>query len=105
MTLAKLTFPLVRPILHRLDAEDAHRLTLAMVKFAGAATLRMNLPVECFGLRFPNPLGLAAGFDKNAEVADAMLDLGFGFVEMGTVTPRPQPGNERPRLFPRLFRN
>ena len=54
---------------------------------------------QAFGLRFPNPLGLAAGFDKNAEVPDAMLALGFGFTEIGTVTPRPQAGNPRPRLF------
>src|SRR6185312_6936616 len=58
-----------------------------------------RLAVEALGLRFPNPLGLAAGFDKNAEVPGAMLRLGFGFVEVGTLTPRPQRGNARPRLF------
>ena len=55
--------------------------------------------MRAFGLNFPNPIGLAAGFDKNAEVPDALLRLGFGFVEIGTVTPRPQAGNPRPRLF------
>src|SRR6185369_7718949 len=58
-----------------------------------------KLRVQAFGLTFPNPVGLAAGFDKNAEVPDALLRLGFGFVEAGGVTPRPQPGNPRPRLF------
>jgi dihydroorotate dehydrogenase len=101
MSLATLAFPAVKPVLHRLDAETAHRLTIAMLKFAGAggAPAESGLATVCFGLRFPNPLGLAAGFDKNAEVPDAMLDLGFGFVEIGTVTPRPQAGNDRPRLF------
>src|SRR6516164_8810265 len=58
-----------------------------------------RLAVDALGLKFPNPLGLAAGFDKNAEVPGAMLRLGFGFVEVGTLTPRPQDGNARPRLF------
>ena len=62
-------------------------------------SLLPNLAISCFGLDFENPLGLAAGFDKNAEVPDAMLGLGFGFVEVGTITPRPQAGNPRPRLF------
>src|SRR5690348_17105387 len=58
-----------------------------------------KLAVRAFGLNFPNPVGMAAGFDKNGEVPDALLRLGFGFVEIGTVTPRPQAGNPRPRLF------
>jgi dihydroorotate dehydrogenase len=86
-----------------LDAETAHRATVqAMAKGVGprphvAADSRLETMVA--GIRFPNPLGLAAGFDKNAECPDAMLGLGFGFVEIGAVTPRPQPGNERPRVF------
>lgn len=102
MRLAALAFPLARPVLHALDAETAHGLTIAALK-ALPATARgsddARLAVSAFGLRFPNPLGLAAGFDKNAEVPDAMLSLGFGFTEIGTVTPRPQVGNPRPRLF------
>lgn len=102
MNLAAMAFPLARPLLHALDAETAHRLTIAALTHIpnrDAAASDPRLAVEAFGLRFPNPLGLAAGFDKNAEVADAMLGLGFGFVEVGTLTPRPQEGNPRPRLF------
>src|SRR5690242_1061885 len=101
MRLASLGFPLVKPVLRCLDAETAHRITLAMLKLSAPAPASRPpaLAVDCFGLNFPNPLGLAAGFDKNGEVPDALLGLGFGFVELGTVTPRPQPGNERPRLF------
>lgn len=91
-----------------LAPETAHGLTLTLVKSglvrAPAAAANPRLAVSCLGLDFPNPLGLAAGFDKNAEVPDAMLRLGFGFVEVGSVTPRPQPGNPRPRLF-RLTRD
>ena len=64
-----------------------------------SARRRSQLAVRAFGLNFPNPIGMAAGFDKNAEVPDALLRLGFGFVEIGTVTPQPQGGNPRPRLF------
>ena len=88
--------------LRLLDAEDAHRATIAALKFLPATKLKPDDPslaVEAFGLHFPNPVGLAAGFDKNAEVFDATLGLGFGFVEVGTLTPRPQPGNARPRAF------
>ncbi len=102
MSLAALAFPLARPLLHALDAETAHGLTiraLSALPAGAAAAGDPRLSVEAFGLRFPNPLGLAAGFDKNAEVPDAMLALGFGFTEIGTVTPRPQEGNPRPRLF------
>jgi dihydroorotate dehydrogenase len=100
--LAKLGFALARPVLTRMDAEDAHRLTIEALRRAPLSEPRQSAPemaVRCLGLSFPNPLGLAAGFDKNAEVPDRMLSLGFGFVEVGTVTPRPQDGNPRPRLF------
>jgi len=93
---------LARPLLARLDPEDAHRLTIAMLKFAPlrrAGEDDRRLGVRAFGLNFPNPVGMAAGFDKHAEVPDALLRLGFGFVEVGTVTPQPQPGNPRPRVF------
>jgi dihydroorotate dehydrogenase len=90
------------PVLNRLPAETAHRAAINALKFTPAAKTPPadpRLAVEVLGLRFPNPLGLAAGFDKNAEVPGAMLALGFGFVEVGTLTPRPQAGNARPRLF------
>ncbi len=93
---------LVRPLLHALDPEDAHALTLRLLKFAPklpAIHDDKRLAVRAFGLNFPNPVGMAAGFDKNAEVPDALLRLGFGFVEVGTITPRPQAGNPRPRVF------
>jgi len=102
MTLASLAFPLIRPLLHALDAETAHGLTIRLLKLmppAAARPLVSHLAVSTLGLHFANPLGLAAGFDKNAEVPDAMLAQGFGFVEVGTVTPKPQSGNPRPRLF------
>jgi dihydroorotate dehydrogenase len=102
MSLAGLGFALSRPLLHRLDAEQAHRLTIKTLSCLPAAAPPgpdPQLSQKLFGLDFPNPLGLAAGFDKNAEVPDQMLGLGFGFVEVGTVTPRPQEGNPRPRLF------
>jgi dihydroorotate dehydrogenase len=93
-----LVFPLVRNI----DAETAHRLTLKLLRHAPLPPACANdalLATTLFGKRLPNPVGLAAGFDKNAEVPDAMLRLGFGFVEIGGVTPKPQPGNPRPRVF------
>jgi dihydroorotate dehydrogenase len=98
-----LAFALARPLLHVLDAEQAHRLTIQALKHAlplghGPIT-SPALKRRVFGLDFPNPVGLAPGFDKNAEVSDAMLAQGFGFVEIGTVTPLPQSGNARPRLF------
>ncbi|GJE38747.1 quinone-dependent dihydroorotate dehydrogenase [Methylobacterium persicinum] len=95
-------FPLVRPLLHRLDAERAHDLTiraLAMLPRPSPAADDPCLAVEVLGRRFPNPVGLAAGFDKGARAADALLGLGFGFVEVGGVVPRPQPGNPKPRVF------
>lgn len=91
------------PLLRRLDAETAHGLALRALGagLAGrdAAADDPRLATEAFGLRFRNPIGLAAGFDKNAEAVLPLMRLGFGFVEAGTVTPRPQPGNPRPRLF------
>ncbi|MGO9630495.1 MAG: quinone-dependent dihydroorotate dehydrogenase [Xanthobacteraceae bacterium] len=93
---------LVRPLLHALDPEDAHALMLKLLKFAPllpAVRDDTRLAVRAFGLNFPNPVGMAAGFDKNAEVPDALFRLGFGFVEVGTITPRPQAGNPRPRIF------
>jgi dihydroorotate dehydrogenase len=93
---------LARPFLRALDAEDAHRLTVNLLKHAPlppAAPDDPRLAMRVFGLNFPNPIGMAAGFDKNADVPDALLRLGFGFVEVGTITPRPQPGNPKPRVF------
>ena len=90
------------PLLRWFDPEDAHRLALQGLKLLPIARPRPDdhkLAVRAFGLNFPNPVGIAAGFDKNAEVPDALLRLGFGFVEVGTVTPKPQAGNPRPRLF------
>jgi dihydroorotate dehydrogenase len=93
---------LARPLLRALDPEDAHRLAIRMLQFAplpSASRDDKRLAMRVFGLNFPNPIGLAAGFDKNAEVPDALLRAGFGFVEVGTITPQPQGGNPRPRLF------
>lgn len=95
-------FSLIRPFVFTLDAERAHRLTIDALRFwpgSRPASHDAGLAVELAGLRFPSPVGLAAGFDKNAQVPDAMLSLGFGSVEVGTLTPRPQAGNPRPRLF------
>jgi dihydroorotate dehydrogenase len=91
-----------RPLLRAMDPEDAHGLALRALKLAPlpkAVPDDPRLAVRAFGLGFPNPVGIAAGFDKHAEVPDALLRIGFGFVEVGTVTPRPQIGNPRPRLF------
>jgi len=93
---------LARPLLRRIDPETAHALALNALKLAPlprAAPDDEKLQMQAFGLTFPNPVGLAAGFDKHAEVPDALLRLGFGFVEVGGVTPKPQPGNPKPRLF------
>jgi dihydroorotate dehydrogenase len=96
-------YPLVWPLLRLMDPEKAHGLAVRALKSGLAprppAVSDARLRCEIWGLPLANPLGLAAGFDKNAEVADAMLGLGFGLVEVGTVTPRPQPGNPRPRMF------
>jgi dihydroorotate dehydrogenase len=93
---------LARPLLYALDPEDAHRLAIRMLQIAPlppAGPDDSRLATRVFGLNFPNPIGTAAGFDKHAEIPDALLRAGFGFVEVGTVTPLPQPGNPRPRLF------
>ncbi|MDQ0472496.1 quinone-dependent dihydroorotate dehydrogenase [Labrys wisconsinensis] len=95
-------YPLARPVLMGMDPERAHALTLRALRLMPLPPARPDEPglaVEAFGLRFPNPVGVAAGFDKDAEVVDPMLRLGFGFVEVGSLTPRPQAGNPRPRLF------
>ncbi|BAL24117.1 quinone-dependent dihydroorotate dehydrogenase [Azoarcus sp. KH32C] len=96
-------YDIARPILFSLDAETAHEFSLAALNLAGrllpAATPLAAEPVQAMGLTFPNRIGLAAGLDKNGEAIDGLARFGFGFLEIGTVTPRPQPGNPRPRLF------
>ena len=95
-------YPLLRPALFLLDAESAHGLSIATLKalpLHGTDRSDGPLATEVAGLHFPNPLGMAAGFDKDAEVPDALLGLGFGFAEVGSITPLPQAGNPRPRLF------
>ena len=90
------------PLLRWFDPEDAHRMAIQGLRLLPPVKPRTDdhkLAVRAFGLNFPNPIGMAAGFDKSAEVPDALLRLGFGFVEIGTVTPKPQGGNPRPRLF------
>jgi len=90
------------PLLRWFDPEDAHRLAIQGLRLLPPARLRPDdekLAVRAFGLNFPNPIGMAAGFDKNADAPDALLRLGFGFVEVGTVTPKLQGGNPRPRIF------
>jgi dihydroorotate dehydrogenase len=91
---------ILRPLLFQLNAERAHGLAIQALRsgLIGHGE-RTALPTTVFGIGFPNPVGFAAGFDKNAEIADPLLRLGFGFVEVGTITPRPQSGNPRPRLF------
>ena len=99
-------YPLARPFLFGLDAEQAHELTL------GALAALQNTPLQCLwaaprvadpvtlaGLHFPNRVGLAAGLDKNGRAIDGLGAMGFGFIEVGTVTPRAQPGNPKPRIF------
>ncbi len=95
-------YPLVRPLVFALGAEGAHRLTIRALKAVPPGSPPREDPllaIRVAGLDFPNPVGLAAGFDKDAEVPAQMLGFGFGSVEVGTLTPRPQPGNEGPRLF------
>ena len=100
-----MSYALLRPALFALGPETAHLLTLNSLKalqLAGVARAprpRAACERAVMGLKFPNPIGLAAGLDKNGEYIDALATLGFGFIEIGTVTPRPQPGNPRPRLF------
>ncbi|WP_413439100.1 quinone-dependent dihydroorotate dehydrogenase [Sulfuriferula sp. GW1] len=99
-------YTLLRPLLFRFDAETAHHLTLSSLQAAYRLGLSRLIapaasgePVSCMGITFPNTVGLAAGLDKNGAYIDALAALGFGFIEIGTVTPRPQPGNPKPRLF------
>lgn len=96
-------YSLARPMLFSLAPERAHELTLSMLKTAHKmGMLRQTIqpkPVTCMGIEFPNPVGLAAGLDKNGAYIDALAGLGFGFIEIGTITPRPQSGNPKPRLF------
>lgn len=97
-----LLFSFARPLIAAMDPEKVHGMTIAALRAMPLALPQNDDPLlrtTYFGLEFPNPVGMAAGFDKNAEVPDAVLGLGFGFTEIGTVTPRPQPGNPRPRLF------
>ncbi|MGQ0654848.1 MAG: dihydroorotate dehydrogenase (quinone) [Betaproteobacteria bacterium] len=91
-------YGLARALLFALDPETAHRLTLGLLEFSPFSSSLVR-PVRAMGIDFPNPVGLAAGLDKHAEHVDALARLGFGFLELGGVTPRPQPGNPRPRLF------
>ena len=98
----KLFAPFAQSLLLRLEPEAAHRATLTALKlmpWPAKAADDPRLKLEAFGLSFSNPLGMAAGFDKNAEVPDALLALGFGFTEIGSITPRPQSGNPQPRVF------
>jgi dihydroorotate dehydrogenase len=97
-------YPLVRPLLFSLDAEQVHELTIAWLsRYPASGTLLVGAtvrdPVRLMGLEFRNRVGLAAGLDKNGECIEAFDRMGFGFIEIGTVTPRPQPGNPRPRMF------
>src|SRR5256885_6743468 len=95
-------YRIIRPLAFALDAETAHRLTIKVLKLVPARRppdFPASLKTTVVGLDFPTPVGLAAGFDKDAEVAEQMLSLGFGFVEVGTLTPRAQEGNPKPRLF------
>lgn len=101
MKSADLIYPLLRPALFRLDAEKAHRLAVRSLGMLGGSPPAPHpaLAQRLWSLDFPNPVGLAAGFDKNAECYRGALGFGFGFVEIGSVTPRPQAGNPKPRLF------
>ncbi|NBO87875.1 MAG: quinone-dependent dihydroorotate dehydrogenase, partial [Burkholderiaceae bacterium] len=100
------TYPLVRPLLFSLDPEEAHDFSFAQLDRLERCGLLKTLvgkpiikPIELCGLRFRNPVGLAAGLDKDGKHIDALASLGFGFLEIGTVTPLPQPGNPKPRMF------
>jgi len=100
------TYSLIKPLIFQFDAESTHDLTLKSLKYAERSGLLKLYPAapaceprQVMGITFPNAVGLAAGLDKNGAVIDGMAALGFGFVEIGTVTPRPQPGNPKPRLF------
>src|SRR5579859_4866070 len=102
---------LIRPVLFLFDPEKIHHFTFSLLRFFGAVPWAKNLLTafysvadrrlerNLFGVRFKNPIGLAAGFDKDAKLIDELACLGFGFIEIGTITPRPQSGNGKPRLF------
>lgn len=94
-------YSLIRPLLFGLDAERAHDITLSVLDYIPSVFFKnpQGKPIDAMGLRFPHPVGLAAGLDKNGEHLDALAKLGFSFIELGTVTPRPQSGNPQPRLF------
>lgn len=99
-------YDFARALMFRLDAETSHELALGSMNLAASLGLHKlmgagapSLPTKVMGIRFPNPVGLAAGLDKNGTAVDGLAAMGFGFVEVGTVTPRPQPGNPKPRLF------
>ena len=99
-------YTLARQLLFKLSPETSHELSIDLIGAGGRLGLNRlltpkpaSLPVSVLGLEFPNPVGLAAGLDKNGDAIDGFGQLGFGFIEIGTVTPRPQPGNPRPRLF------
>ncbi|WP_018229379.1 quinone-dependent dihydroorotate dehydrogenase [Methyloversatilis universalis] len=95
-------YPLLRPLLFSLDAEHAHELTLGTLSKHPGLVPQQRIaanPVRVMGIDFPNPVGLAAGLDKNGAAIDGLARLGFGFIEIGTITPRPQPGNPKPRMF------
>jgi dihydroorotate dehydrogenase len=103
--LTKLLYTAARPFLFSMDAERAHHFTLAALKKAMSLGLGKCIavpepdPRQVMGITFPNPVGLAAGLDKDGSYIDALAALGFGFIEIGTVTPRPQAGNPQPRMF------
>ncbi len=98
-------YALIRPCLFSMDPENAHHFTLSSMRMAAAMGINalapaiISSPRKVMGLTFPNPVGLAAGLDKNGSCIDGLASLGFGFLELGTVTPRPQPGNPKPRMF------
>ncbi len=99
-------YPAIRKVLFQFDAETIHDMTIKGLKKTGKSPLNalykqnvQDKPITIMGIKFPNPVGLAAGLDKNGECINAFSAMGFGFVEVGTVTPRPQPGNDKPRIF------
>ena len=102
---------LVRPLLFAIDPESAHHLAIGCLRAASSIDVILRAlkrfqpapnPRKLFGLEFPNPIGLAAGLDKNGFALPAWAALGFGFIEIGTITAKPQPGNPKPRIFPRF---
>lgn len=104
--LSRFMYPLLKPILFGMEPERAHEVTLSLLSAVSKTGVVLPLlysnqhkPVQCMGIAFKNPVGLAAGLDKNGAYIDALAALGFGFIEIGTVTPKPQEGNHRPRLF------